>query len=221
MTGALLAGIAGLALLDALNPATIAGVVLLLIAPLRRPITAAAAFVAGAYVTVLGVGAALLLGASAADDAVSDASTWTRRIALLGAAAGLAWVAARRLQPRLRRPVTLPSWIGVATAAPLGVLMTGADLPNAFPYLIAIERLTAAEIDAGSGLVVLAAYALVYCGPCLVVLIAAALLGDRARVRLTALHARLGAEKRLPARPLMATAGLAAAAALAAIALLW
>ncbi|MFC7484327.1 hypothetical protein ACFQX7_35850 [Luedemannella flava] len=57
MTAALLAGVAGLALLDALNPATLAGVALLLLAPMARPVLAAAGFVAGAYLTVLALGA--------------------------------------------------------------------------------------------------------------------------------------------------------------------
>ena len=50
--------------------------------------------------------------------------------------------------------------------------MTGADLPNAFPYFIAIERLISAEADTTTGLVVLAGYAVIYCLPCLVLLLA-------------------------------------------------
>jgi hypothetical protein len=44
--------------------------------------------------------------------------------------------------------------------------MTGADLPNAFPYFIAIERLINAEVDTITGLAVLAGYAVIYCLPC-------------------------------------------------------
>jgi hypothetical protein len=46
LTAALLAGVAGPALLDALNPATIAGVALLLLAPMAHPVRAAAGFAA-------------------------------------------------------------------------------------------------------------------------------------------------------------------------------
>ena len=63
MSATLLAGVTGLALLDALNPATIAGVALLLLAPLAHPVRAAAGFVAGAYLTVLGLGALMYVAA--------------------------------------------------------------------------------------------------------------------------------------------------------------
>ena len=90
MSAALLAGVAGLALLDALNPATIAGVALLLLAPMTHPVRAAAGFVAGAYLTVLSLGAVVYVGADVAADAAGN-------------------------------------------------------VPNAFPYFIAIERI----VDAG------------------------------------------------------------------------
>ncbi len=214
MTPALLAGIAGLALLDALNPATIAGVALILLAPLARPVRTAAAFVGGALLTVLTVGTAVYLGAEAAADAIGDGLTWVRRIAFSLAAAVLAVTGLRRLRARTRPAVTLPAWVTPLTAAPLGLLMTGADLPNAFPYFVAVERLVQAGVTAGTGVLVLAGYALVYCLPCIVLLGAGAAYGDRVRRRLGGVYERLGAEKHLP-RSLPAAAGwLLAAAAL-------
>ena len=48
MMGVLIAGIAGLALLDSLNPATIVAITLILLTGPRRPILSAMAFVIGA-----------------------------------------------------------------------------------------------------------------------------------------------------------------------------
>ncbi len=207
MTPALLAGIAGLALLDALNPATIGGVALILLAPLQRPVACAAAFVAGAYLTVLALGVAVYSGAGAAADAVTGGVTWVRRIALGLAAVLLLLAAVRRLRSRHRRAVTLPAWFGPWTAAPLGVLLTGADLPNAFPYLIAIERLVSAGVPTGQGVAVLAGYALVYCAPCLVLLGLGASHGKAVRRRLSGLYERIGTARTVP-RSIPAALGL-------------
>src|SRR3712207_9567730 len=100
MTPALLVGIAGLAALDSLNPATIAGVALILLAPLQRRLATALAFVAGAYLTVLAIGVAVYAGADLAADVVTGGLVWVRRGAF-GLAALLLMVAAvRRLRPQ-------------------------------------------------------------------------------------------------------------------------
>ncbi|MFD6418676.1 GAP family protein [Streptomyces sp. NPDC060194] len=218
MTAALLAGIAGLALLDALNPATIAGVALLLLAPVARPVRTAAGFTVGAYLTVLGLGVLVYLGADAAADAVGDGLVWLRRTAFTVAALALAVAGLRRLRPRVRPAVTVPSWVNPLTAAGLGFLMTGADLPNAFPYFIAIERIVNADVGTASALLVIAGYALVYCLPCLLLLAAGATHGDRVRRRLGSLYARLGAEKEQPRSVPIALGHLVVAAGVAAIA---
>ncbi len=158
-----LAGIAGLALLDALNPATIAGVALLLLSPLRRPVTAAALLALGAYAAVLALGVALLLDADVAAGAITDAMTWLRRAALLLGAVSLVVAGVRRFRTRTRPAVVLPSWVSVRTAVPLGVVVTGTDLPNAFPYFPAVERLVTAEVHTGQALLVLVGYAVIYC----------------------------------------------------------
>ena len=141
MSPALLVGVLGLALLDALNPATIACVALLLVAPSKRPLRTATAFVVGAFLTVLLLGITVHSGAAVLGD-----TTVVRRVGLSVAAVLLLVAAVRRLRDRERGTVSLPGWVGPWTAVPLGVLVTGADLPNAFPYLIAIERLVAAQV---------------------------------------------------------------------------
>ena len=97
-------------------------------------------------------------------------------VALLLGVAGL-----RRLRPRIRPAVTVPRWVNAPTAAGLGLLMTGVDLPNAFPYFIAIERIVGAGLGTAHALLIIAGYALVYCLPCLLLLIAGAFHGERVR----------------------------------------
>jgi hypothetical protein len=208
VTPALAAGIAGLAMLDSINPATIAGVALILLSPMRHPVGAALAYVSGAYVVVLVMGTVVLLSAGAAASAVSGGLVWIRRIAFAVAALALLLAAVRRLRDRRRGAVELPAWFSPWTAAPIGVLVTGADLPNAFPYLVAIERLLAADVRNGLGLVVLALYAVVYCLPCLVLLLIGVLHGERLRRRLRRVYDRIGRERTVPRSPL-AAAGLA------------
>ena len=220
MIAALLAGVAGLALLDALNPATIAGVALLLLAPMAHPVRAAAGFVAGAYLTVLGLGAVVYVGADTAADAAGNGLVWVRRVAFTVAAVALAVAGLRRLRARIRPAVTVPGWVNPLTAAVLGLFMTGADLPNAFPYFIAIERIVNADVGTTHALLILAGYALVYCLPCLLLLIAGIARGDRVRRRLSALYERLGAEKKQPRSVLIAVGYLVVAAGVLTIAVL-
>ncbi len=220
MTAALLAGVAGLALLDALNPATIAGVALLLLAPLAHPVRAAAGFVAGAYLTVLALGAVVYVGADVAADAAGNGLIWVRRIAFTVAAVALAVAGLRRLRARIRPAVTVPRWVNPLSAGVLGLVMTGADLPNAFPYFIAIERIVNADVGTTRSMVIIAGYALVYCLPCLLLLIAGAARGDRVRRRLGGLYERLGAEKKQPRSVPIAVGYLAAAAGVLTVAVL-
>jgi hypothetical protein len=192
VTAALLLGIAGLAALDSLNPATIGSVVLVLLAAPRRPSATALAAVAGAALAVSAAGAALYLGAGAAAGAVDGVVTALRFLAFGAAAVGLAVAGVRRLRDRPRRPIALPAWFRPATAVPFGVLITAADLPNAFPYFIAIERLVGSGAPAWQGLLVIAGYTVVYCLPCLVLLAVGLLAADRTRGRLQRLVARFG-----------------------------
>lgn len=148
---------------------------------------------AGAYLVVVTLGVALFLGAGAAAQVIEGATVWIRRGALVGAGVLLLWQATRRLRDRHRAAVRLPRWVGPWTAAPLGVLVTGADLPNAFPYLVAIERLLAAAVPPGVGALALACYAVVYVLPCLLLVVATVARGERVRRRLDGLHRRLGA----------------------------
>jgi cytochrome c biogenesis protein CcdA len=198
MSAALLLTVTGLALVDSLNPATILGVGLILVLASRSPVPSALAYVLGAYATVLGLGLALYLAADAAAGVVEGGLVWVRRIAFGLAALLLLRAAVARLRPSRRRAVALPAWFSPWTALPLGVVVTGADLPNAFPYAIAIERMVSAGVEPPAGVLVLAAYSFVYCLPCLVLLVAGVVWGERVRARLVGLHARFGRARELP-----------------------
>jgi cytochrome c biogenesis protein CcdA len=210
--------VAGLAALDSLNPATLVAITLILLGSRRRPLAEALAFVAGAFATVLLVGVALYAGADAAAQSIAGALTWLRRGAFGLAALVLLVSAVRSLRERWRSAIALPTWFTPATAAGLGVVMTGADLPNAFPYFIAIERMLASGVTLPTAVVVLVLYAVVYCLPCLALLGIGLRRGDRIVAELRRLHGRFGAGATVTASPLRAAGFLLGAVALAAIA---
>jgi hypothetical protein len=137
---------------------------------------------------------------------------WVRRAAFGLAALMLLRAAIRRLRPSMRTQVVLPAWFTPWTALPLGAVVTAADLPNAFPYAIAIERLVSAGTALPVGLVVLAGYALVYCLPCLLLLAAGVAWGERVRHGLDGLYRRFGTAREVP-RSLPAALGLGVLAA--------
>lgn len=192
MTAQLLLAIAGLAALDSLNPATIVAVTLILLAAPRRPALMALVTVLGAALTVFAVGAALFLGAGAAAGAVDGIVQGIRYVAFAAAGVVLVRSGIRRFHTRPRKPIGLPSWFTPWTALPFGALLTGADLPNEFPYFIAIERLLDAQVTPAEGLLVLAGYAVVYCVPCLVLLLVGSLARRRTRALLMRVTARFG-----------------------------
>ncbi|MEV0455833.1 hypothetical protein [Catellatospora methionotrophica] len=139
---------------------------------------------------VLALGAVVYLGANVGAEAAGNGLVWVRRIAFTVA---LAVAELRRLRARIRPAVTVPSWVNPLSAAVLGLFMTGADLPNAFPYFIAIERIVNAGLGTTPSMMIIAGYALVYYLPCLLLLIAGATRGERVRRRLGTLYERLGA----------------------------
>lgn len=155
MTTELLLGVIGLAVLDSFNPSTIVTVALILLLSAKRPGLTAASAVAGAALAVFTAGAALFLSAGAAAGAVDGIVIALRFLAFGAAGAGLVIVGIRRFRARPRTPIALPAWFRPATALPFGIIVTAADLPNAFPYFIAIERMVSAQVATAQGLAVL------------------------------------------------------------------
>ena len=214
MTAALLIGVAGLAMLDALNPATILSVALILLAAPSRPGLTALSAVGGAALTVFVLGSALYVSAGAAAEAVDGVITVPRFVAFGVAAITLAVAGIRRLSDSRRKPIELPPWFRPATALPFGVLITAADLPNAFPYFIAIERLVNADVPIWQGLAIIAGYTLIYCLPCLVLLAVGLLARKRTHTWLQRQITRFGTgtvKRSVPAAILLLSAAAAVA----------
>lgn len=167
MTIDLLGGLVLLAIVDSLNPFSIAGLLYLLLTP--RPLPRAAAYLAGTLLTYFLGGVAIFVGLDALplDDILPAGRTGYLALGaagavLLGAGAGLD----RRRPPTSTPPRSLhPAVVGL-----FGALSTLSDLPTAVPYLVAIGRLTAAPIGQGSALLALAGYVLVYVAPLLALL---------------------------------------------------
>lgn len=218
MTAALLAGIVGLAAIDSLNPATLVAVALILLGSRTRPVPEALSFIMGAFGSVLTVGLLIYLGADAAAATLDSALTWLRRAAFGLAAVVLLVSALRALRPRRRSAVGLPEWFNPLTAVGLGVVMTGADLPNAFPYFIAIERLVNADTPTVVAVLVLAGYAVIYCIPCLLLLAAGLSKAAPVQNLLRRLHEKFGTPAELPASRWKAAAYLAGSLLVGAIA---
>lgn len=224
MSFALVGTVAALALLDSLNPATIGLVALILLLPVTpsgagrsaSPVVLGLCVAAGAAATVFAVGLAVYLAADAA--AVSGGLSWVRRLAFGAAAVALLVTSLRRLRARRVAAISLPTWFSVWTAAPTGLVVTGADLPNAFPYFIAIERMASAGVGLSWAIVLLVGYAVVYCLPCLILLLVGQLWGQEVRDRLAGIYRRFGAAREVPRSVGLALTYGAGAVALAALA---
>lgn len=214
ITAGLLLAIAGLALLDSLNPATIVAVTLILLAAPTRAGLIALAAVTGAALTVFAVGATLFISAGAASGAAEGIIVGLRFLAF--GAAGIALVVSgiRRFRDRDRKAIALPAWFTPWTALPFGVLLTAADLPNAFPYFVTIERMVSANVKPLVGLLIIVGYTLIYCLPCLVLLLVGTINRDRTRNWLERIVAKFGTgaiKRSIPAALLTVAAGIAVA----------
>ncbi|MCH7230940.1 hypothetical protein L0U85_08770 [Glycomyces sp. L485] len=213
----LLASLAGLAVLDSLNTSTMLAVVVIVLTA-RRPTATTWAYLTGAVLAFYLVAAALLLGASAAEDALTEFSMWARVTIFAALSLFLTWLGWRRLRTRPKRPVVrLPSWVNPWSAVGLGAMTTASDLPSAFPLFFAVSRLVDAPITIAQGFALLAGYAAVYALPTIGVLVLGLKLKDRMRDRLEQLASGYGKGEVAASRP-MAVLYFAAAAASAAIA---
>lgn len=192
VTRELLLSIGGLALLDSLNPATIVTVTLILLAAPRRASLIALSAVIGAAATVFAVGAAIFISAGAAAGSVDLILAALRFLAFGAAGVYLIYSGVKRLRDRERKVISLPAWFSPRTALPFGVLLTAADLPNAFPYFISIERMVANEVSQSSGLLIILGYTLIYCLPCLILLLVGTLSRDVTKKWLERLIVNLG-----------------------------
>lgn len=195
MTPLFLLGILGLALLDSLNPATIVTVGLILLLREDKPFVTASSAVLGAFGLVFGSGTLLYLTAKWSSTQVVGLLSWISTAVFLAAGIWLFWHGVARLKTRPRKEIHLPDWVNPGTAWFFGGFFTAADLPNALPYLVAIERMVNADIGL-SAIGVILGYSLVYCIPCIVLLVFFKLNQTRVHQLVVTLHERFGKGER-------------------------
>ena len=209
----------GLALLDSVNTSTLF-LVLVVLLTARRPVRSAVAYAAGATLSFLGLVIGLYAGAAAAEAVIADLAQWLRRGTFALLALWLLYLAVKRLRDRPRKSFELPAWFSPLTAFPIGIVATVADLPNAFPLFIAIERLTSAPLGWPTALVALCGYVAVYALPIAIVIGWGGWQGDHARTRMRRITDRFlsGTAKRsLPLVAAFTAAGVASATVAAVI----
>ena len=219
MDTGLIVTLVGLALLDSINTSTLFLVMVILLTA-RRPVAAGSAYAIGAAAMFFALALALFFGANAAESAIAGAAMWIRRGTFALLAVFLFYLAYKRLRDRPRKPFELPQWFGPISALPIGAAATIADLPNAFPLLIAIERLVTFEIPPPAAAVTLGAYTCVYALPTVVLLVVGAVAGDRIRGGLHRVTSRFfsGTAKRsLPIAGLFALGGIGSAVLVAVV----
>lgn len=167
MTPDLLGGLVLLALVDSLNPFSIAGLLYLLLTP--RPLPRAAAYLAGTVLVYFLGGVTLFVGLDALPLAELRPSGRAGHLVLGGVGAALLG-AGLWLERSRSKAATAPRSLHPGVVGLFGAVSTLSDLPTAVPYLVAVERLTAASVGLGSALLALAGYVLVYVAPLLALL---------------------------------------------------
>jgi hypothetical protein len=217
VTGGLLWGLTGLALLDSVNATTIWIVVLILLGA-KRPAPTGWAFMLGAAVSFLAFALMFYFGLSFADSALEGFTLWLRRLLFAGLAVALVVMGVRRLKARERKGYALPSWANAWSALPFGVLATVGDLPNAFPMVLAVERLIEADVAVPAAVAVLMGYTLVYALPSAVILAAGLAFNEELREQLQSM---LGGRTSGTAEPSPKTAAACFAGAAASLVVLF
>lgn len=219
MTAGLLWSLTGLALLDSVNATTIWIVIVILLGA-KRPAPTGWAFMLGAAVSFLAFALMFYFGLSFADSVLEGFTLWLRRLLFAGLAVALVVMGVRRLRPRERKGYALPSWVNAWSALPFGVLATVGDLPNAFPMVLAVERLIDADVATPAAVVVLVAYTLVYALPSVLILAAGLAFNEELREQLQSMLSGRTSGIAEPS-PKAAAACFAGAAASLAVMFIW
>lgn len=171
--------IAGMGLIDSLNPATIAvGVVL---GTTERPLWRLAAYTAGIFAVYFLGGLVLTLGPSelirtATQRPDSTAFDVVFLVAGLVAVAFAVWVFLNRKKETKIPDVSMHP----GSALALGAGMTAVDLPTAFPYFAAIVAIIGEGLTAPAEIGALLLFNVVYILPIVAIAVVAAVLGNRA-----------------------------------------
>jgi cytochrome c biogenesis protein CcdA len=158
-----------LGLLDSLNPATIIAMVFLL--STTNPLPRTVSFLLGVGITYFVCGLLVHLGFSSVFDYVQTflASTWGYAVrALLGVALVVTslWLYYRKSEISTKTPAVIQP----AATFIFGVTSTISDMPTAFPYLVALERINTINPDFVTTFVLLLYYNILYALPALILL---------------------------------------------------
>ena len=180
--------IAGLGLVDSLNPATIAVAVVL--GTTERPLWRLTGYAAGIFAVYLLGGLILTLGPSALiRTATRHPSGLGFDIALvvggLIALGFAAWVWVHRHDEAKIPDVELRPRSAIA----LGAGITAVDLPTAFPYFAAIVAILDEDVSIPGEVTLLVLFNLMYVAPILLIAVVAVILGDRAEAPLLKIRA--------------------------------
>lgn len=169
MTTALFFSIIGLALLDSLNPSLFVTQFYLLTT--ERPLPRILSYIAGVIVINLGAGLLVLAGFQVVFaeliSQISSSLWWTLELLVgIGLIVVGLWMRRKKTtsaavqQPRSLRPIH---------TFLLGMAITLQEVTTAAPYLVAIERISQAELPTLNNLLMLVVYNAIYVAPLLAV----------------------------------------------------
>ncbi len=165
-----------IAIVDSFNPTAIAAIIVLLATP--KPVPRVAAAILGFAFAYFVFGVLVILGAGSL---FAQIGAWLSnppplfyglQLALAG---GLFYYffRQRRAQPKAVEadPTASVRWAATPLAAfVLGAALNASELPTAFPYLAALERIAASQVLATEAIVALVLYAFVFVLPMLFIL---------------------------------------------------
>lgn len=206
------AGVVALGIADSINPVTI--LVALYLASTPDPARRLAAFVAGVFAVYFLGGLLVMVGpGELVADALDGVKIPGGDVAALGAGVALIVVAVALWRGRRRLAgAQLPeAFTKPGSAFAMGAVVTGVDLPTAFPYFGAIALIVGAAVPMVAQLLLLAMFNLLYVLPLALILCARIAFGARTS---SALARASSAVERLAA-PLLAAGAGAVGAALA------
>lgn len=200
----LFAALAGLALLDSINPSAIAAAVVLMTQPRFGP--RLLAYVGGVFVTYLAAGFAILIGLDIAWGLLASPVGYAAQ-GLLGAGLLIyAWTAPDK-PPADDGARRFGSGLPLAAVAALGAGMTLAEFATALPYVAGLALLADVDLPWAAKALVLVAYNLVFIAPPLLLGGAYLALGERVRPRFERFGEKLRNGARITMLWLMGIAG--------------
>lgn len=193
MTAALALTLIGLALVDSVNASTLITVATILLVA-RRPAGTGWTYAVGALLSFMTLAFALYFGASVASEAIAEFSLWARRIIFTILAIIFAILGARRFKTRKRRGILkLPAWVNPYTGVFLGALATVGDIANAFPLLLALDRIVDTGLATSIAIPTIVVYSLIYILPTFILLILGLIYREKVVAKLERVLSRIAA----------------------------